>query len=100
MRTKVSHLLQSVLICFVRFWQICISPLYPPCCRFRPTCSGYMLQSLRRFGAIKGGYLGIRRLLRCHPFNHDEYEDPVPEEFPGWFYIKKKSSNHENDEVR
>lgn len=90
MKHLFEKLLRKLLVGFVRFWQIFISPLYPPCCRFRPTCSEYALQSLLRFGAIKGTYLTLRRLLRCHPFNHDDYEDPVPEKFPGWFYVKKK----------
>ena len=64
-------------IILVRFYQLCISPLKPPSCRFTPTCSQYALQALRKYGPIKGLYLTIRRLLRCHPWGGSGY-DPVP----------------------
>ena len=64
-------------ILLVRFYQLCISPLKPPTCRFTPTCSQYAIQALRKHGAIKGLYLTIRRLLRCHPWGGSGY-DPVP----------------------
>jgi|SRR5690554_1255543 len=62
---------------FVRFYQRAISPLLPPMCRYRPTCSTYMLEALRRYGFFKGGFLGLKRLLRCHPLRPGGY-DPVP----------------------
>ena len=62
----------------IRIYQKGISPLHPPCCRFMPTCSQYAVEAIERFGVIKGGYLSIRRLLRCHPFHKGGY-DPVPE---------------------
>lgn len=65
------------LIVLVRFYQYCISPLKPPCCRFTPTCSAYALQALRKYGPIKGGWLSLRRILRCHPWGGSGY-DPVP----------------------
>ena len=65
------------LILLVRFYQLCISPLKPPSCRFTPTCSQYAIEALRKHGAIKGLYLTIRRLLRCHPWGGSGY-DPVP----------------------
>lgn len=61
----------------VRFYQICISPLTPPSCRFTPTCSQYALEALRRYGIIKGGWLTLKRLSRCHPWGGSGY-DPVP----------------------
>ena len=64
-------------IFLVRFYQLCISPLKPPTCRFTPTCSQYAIQALRKYGPIKGLYLTIRRLLRCHPWGGSGY-DPVP----------------------
>lgn len=54
-----------------------ISPFTPSSCRFTPTCSAYCAQALRKHGLLKGGYLGIRRLLRCHPWGGSGY-DPVP----------------------
>lgn len=54
-----------------------ISPLFPPSCRFQPTCSQYALDAIDRFGAFKGSYLAIKRILRCHPFHPGGY-DPIP----------------------
>ena len=65
------------LILLVRFYQLCISPLKPPSCRFTPTCSQYAIEALRKHGPIKGVYLTVKRLLRCHPFGGSGY-DPVP----------------------
>ena len=69
--------LASPLILLVRFYQVCISPLKPPSCRFTPTCSQYAIEALRKHGPIKGLYLTVRRLLRCHPWGGSGY-DPVP----------------------
>ncbi len=66
------------MIAFIRFYQIAISPLKPPSCRFYPTCSHYGLEAIERFGPIKGGYLTIKRLLKCHPFHPGGF-DYVPE---------------------
>ena len=65
-------------IFLIRFYQVCISPLKQPCCRFTPTCSAYAFEAINKYGAIKGGYLAFRRLLRCNPFNKGDYYDPVP----------------------
>lgn len=65
------------LIALVKFYQYCISPLKPPCCRFTPTCSQYALQALRKHGPIKGSWLTLKRILRCHPWGGSGY-DPVP----------------------
>lgn len=65
------------LWCLVRFYQLCISPLFPPSCRFTPTCSEYALQALRKYGPFKGSWLTLKRLLRCHPWGGSGY-DPVP----------------------
>nr|WP_061776861.1 membrane protein insertion efficiency factor YidD [Levilactobacillus senmaizukei] len=64
----------------VRGYQRFISPLFPPTCRYYPTCSNYMLQALAEHGAIKGGLMGLARILRCHPFVHGGI-DPVPDHF-------------------
>ncbi len=64
-------------VLFVRFYQRLISPLLPPACRYQPSCSQYMLVALRRHGFIRGGWMGIKRIGRCHPFHEGGY-DPVP----------------------
>ncbi|WP_395047932.1 membrane protein insertion efficiency factor YidD [Flavobacterium sp.] len=61
----------------VRFYQIVISPLTPATCRFTPTCSHYTAEALQKHGLFKGGYLGARRILSCHPWGRSGY-DPVP----------------------
>ena len=73
----VRKILISPFIFLIRFYQVCISPLKPPCCRFTPTCSAYALQALRKHGPFKGTYLTVRRILRCHPWGGHGY-DPVP----------------------
>lgn len=65
------------LVGLVRFYQVCISPLKPASCRFTPTCSQYALEALRKYGPFKGGWLSLRRILRCHPWGGSGY-DPVP----------------------
>lgn len=61
----------------IRFYRRYVSPLTPPSCRFHPTCSAYGEEAVRRYGAARGGWLTLRRLLRCHPFCKGGY-DPVP----------------------
>lgn len=61
----------------IRFYQYFISPLCPGTCRFRPTCSQYMVEAIQIHGVIKGIWLGIKRILRCHPWGGSGY-DPVP----------------------
>lgn len=78
-------MLKQLLISLFRLYQIVISPLKPPTCRFYPTCSHYGLESVKRFGALRGGWLTIKRILKCHPF-HPGGVDLVPEEWP----VKKK----------
>ena len=64
----------------IRSYQRNISPLRPPCCRFIPTCSAYALEAVEKYGALKGGWLALRRILRCHPFHRQRsiQYDPVP----------------------
>jgi len=61
----------------IRFYQRFISPAFPPGCRFRPTCSEYTYQAVEKYGVWRGSWLGLNRLLRCHPF-HPGGDDPVP----------------------
>ena len=69
---------KKLFLLLIRFYQVAISPHFKPCCRFTPTCSQYAYLAITRFGAIKGTYLAIRRILKCHPFHAGGY-DPVPE---------------------
>lgn len=66
-----------LLILFVRAYQYCISPFLGANCRFTPTCSQYAIEALKRYGAIKGSWLTVRRIGRCHPYHKGGY-DPVP----------------------
>ena len=68
--------MKVVLIFFIRAYRLLISPLLPPSCRFTPTCSEYAMEAIKKYGALRGAYLGARRILRCHPFHPGGY-DPV-----------------------
>lgn len=70
--------MKKLLLASIRFYQKHISPLSPPRCRFYPTCSAYAVQAITKYGALKGGWLTLKRLLRCHPFYKGDYFDPVP----------------------
>ena len=70
--------MKKLLLALIRFYQRAISPYTPGCCRFIPTCSNYAYQAISKYGALKGGWLAFRRLLRCHPFNKGDRYDPVP----------------------
>ena len=72
--------MKTLLLWMIRFYRKYISPAFPPCCRFNPTCSAYALEAVEKYGAWKGGWLALRRILRCNPFHTQdgiEY-DPVP----------------------
>ena len=77
MRETFKKILIAPFVFLIRFYQVCISPLKPPTCRFTPTCSQYALQAFRKHGVIKGFYLTVKRILRCHPWGGHGY-DPVP----------------------
>ncbi|CAN7516852.1 membrane protein insertion efficiency factor YidD [Peribacillus castrilensis] len=71
-------MLKKIVMGIIRFYQVAISPLKPPTCRFYPTCSHYGLEAVNRFGPIKGSWLALIRILKCHPF-HPGGIDLVPE---------------------
>ncbi len=68
---------RRVLLFLIAFYRAAISPLTPPACRFEPTCSVYAEEAIRRHGALRGGLLGLYRILRCNPFSRGGFE-PVP----------------------
>ena len=61
----------------IRFYQVNLSPMHPPCCRFTPTCSAYAREAVEKYGAARGSVLALRRVLRCNPLHRGGY-DPVP----------------------
>lgn len=84
-----SHSLsEKVLIAIIRFYQVIISPMIGPRCRFTPTCSSYGLEAIKMHGALKGSWLTLKRILKCHPLSAGGY-DPVP---------PKIDNNQENKE--
>jgi len=85
MRAVLAHLTQAAsraavagLVVLVRLYQVTVSPLLGPCCRYAPSCSAYAIEALRRHGAVRGTLLASWRILRCHPLAEGGY-DPVPE---------------------
>lgn len=70
--------MKALFLALIRFYRKYLSPLTPPKCRFVPTCSQYALEAVEKYGALKGGWLTLRRLLRCHPFYKGDSYDPVP----------------------
>ena len=72
--------MKRILIGLIRFYQKAISPMRPPCCRFIPTCSASAVEAVEKYGAWKGGWLALRRVLRCNPFHRQKsiQYDPVP----------------------
>jgi putative membrane protein insertion efficiency factor len=69
--------MSSLLTSIIRGYQRYISPRFPPSCRFHPTCSQYSLEAIEKYGAVKGSWLGVKRIARCHPFHPGGF-DPVP----------------------
>ncbi len=74
---NVKTLPKKSMLVMLRFYKREISPMLPPCCRYTPTCSEYAMQAVEKYGAVKGGWLAAKRILRCHPFHEGGY-DPVP----------------------
>ena len=73
--------MRQLLILFVRGYQVALSPLLPAACRYHPTCSQYAIEALEKHGALRGGWLAVKRIARCHPFRPGGF-DPVPEPSP------------------
>ena len=69
--------MKLVLVLLVRGYQVALSPLLPASCRYYPTCSHYAIEALEKHGALRGGWLALKRIGRCHPFRPGGY-DPVP----------------------
>ncbi|MBY0097199.1 membrane protein insertion efficiency factor YidD [Mesobacillus maritimus] len=80
-------MVKKTFLAFIRLYQVVISPLKPPTCRFYPTCSHYGQEAVSKHGALKGGWLTLIRIMKCHPFHPGGF-DYVPEEWP-----KRKKSN-------
>ena len=75
-RSAKSGMKQRILFC-IRLYQKMISPIFPPTCRYVPSCSEYMAQAIDKYGVMSGGVKGIKRIFRCHPFHAGGY-DPIP----------------------
>jgi hypothetical protein len=69
-------MIKSLVLKFIEFYQMSISPLLPKSCRYYPTCSAYTATAIKKYGIIKGSWMGLKRILRCHPFHPGGY-DPV-----------------------
>ncbi len=70
--------MKGFLLALIRFYRKHISPAFPPSCRFTPTCSQYALEAIEKYGAGKGSWLAVKRLIRCNPFYKGDIYDPVP----------------------
>ena len=73
----MNKIIASFFILLIKIYQICLSPFLGKNCRFNPTCSAYTVEAITKYGAMKGSYLSIRRLIKCHPFSKADYYDPV-----------------------
>lgn len=76
-KMNIKEILSAPFILMIKFYRRFISPLTPPSCRFTPTCSQYALEAFTKYGPLKGFWLSLKRILRCHPFGGSGY-DPVP----------------------
>ncbi|MDE6578499.1 MAG: membrane protein insertion efficiency factor YidD [Muribaculaceae bacterium] len=69
--------MSRIILLLIRFYQSAISPMFPPACRYTPTCSQYAVEAIKKYGAGKGVWLAMKRIARCHPWGGSGY-DPVP----------------------
>ena len=70
--------MKKLFLSIIRFYQRGISPFFPARCRYVPTCSQYAVEAIEKYGAVKGGWLTVKRLCRCQPFYKGDWYDPVP----------------------
>ena len=70
--------MKRFMLAAIRFYRRHISPARPPCCRYIPTCSQYAIEAIEKYGALKGGWLAFKRIMRCHPLSKRGPYDPVP----------------------
>lgn len=91
--------MRAALLALIRFYRRRISPLFPPCCRFYPSCSMYALQAIEKYGACKGGWLALKRVLRCNPFTRGATTpSPKPKgRFPRTAFKRGNWTNSAND---
>lgn len=73
----VKSIMKKIFLILIHFYRRFISPMKPPTCRFYPTCSQYSLEAIETYGALKGGWMSVKRISKCHPFHPGGY-DPVP----------------------
>ncbi|MCL2265859.1 MAG: membrane protein insertion efficiency factor YidD [Treponema sp.] len=70
--------MKYILLLLIKFYQYAISPHFPPCCRYYPSCSAYGYEAVHKHGAVRGLFMAVKRILRCHPFHAGGF-DPVPD---------------------
>jgi putative membrane protein insertion efficiency factor len=73
----ISKAVSFLLLLFIKAYKTLLSPILPPSCRYLPTCSDYCVEAIQKYGPFKGGWLALKRVLRCHPWGGHGY-DPVP----------------------
>jgi putative membrane protein insertion efficiency factor len=74
--SRIKGFTKSLALLIIRFYRCFISPLFPPCCRYEPTCSAYAYEAVLKYGVCRGIFMAVKRILRCHPFHSGGY-DPV-----------------------
>ena len=79
LRAKSLNILKTILLKAIKVYQKAVSPSLPNTCRFYPSCSEYSIQAIEEYGAVKGSYLAVKRVLKCHPLNSGGF-DPLPKE--------------------